>query len=292
MKRRNFIKTSGCTLAGIASGLCGLSCGSDGGKTNSSIQPNIVVILLDDAGWNDVGYHGSEIRTPTIDRMAREGIELDSFYVDPTCSPTRASLMTGRPSSRSNILSAIGYNSEHHLPYDTITIAEMLRRNGYHTAITGKWHLGIIPEAIPNNFGFDYSYGYTGPWIDQYTHRTRTEIKTWHRNGEFIEESGHATDLITEDAVSYITRQQNTKEPFFLYVPYSIPHEPLQVENKWITPYHDIIKSESRQYFAAMMTQMDACVDRIISTLQEVGLAENTLVFFFSDNIYFVFPIF
>jgi len=287
MKRRQFCSKSACSLAGITAGiLCPqlFSCSPKENVHNGNIRPNIIIIVADDAGWCDVGYHGSEIKTPNIDRLAGAGVELDQFFAYPTCSPTRASLLTGRPPSRYGILGPIAMRSKLALPRDTVTLAEMLKKQGYDTAITGKWHLGLRPEVGPGEYGFNYSYGYLHGQIDQFTHIYKNGDRSWHRNGEFIEEEGHATDLITNDAISFIRERRETTKPFFLYVPYSVPHYPLQEDDRWIEPYRNIIDNESRRLFAASMTHMDDGIGRILSALGEEQFEENTLVIFFSDN--------
>jgi arylsulfatase B len=286
MNRRHFLQKS-ATLAAASSSLVStqfLSSCSPEKPAEPSKKPNIVIIVLDDAGWGDVGYHGSKIKTPNIDRLAREGVELDRFYVNPTCSPTRASLLTGKPSSRSGILTPINYNQSHSLPAGTPTIADMLADQGYETAISGKWHLGWSPEAVPGNFGFHHSYGYLHGWIDQYTHLTRDEIPTWHRSGEMIEENGHATDLIADNAINYVKKTRDKSKPFFLYVPFSVPHLPLQEERRYVDPYSEILDSESERFYAASMTHVDEAVGKLMSTLDSEQLREDTVVLFFSDN--------
>jgi len=286
MKRREFLARSMATAAGFGAVSSSLNMPVQG----DTGQPNIVVIVADDAGWNDLGYHGSEILTPNIDMMAKSGVQLDSFYVYPVCSPTRAALMTGRPPSRFGINGPLQYKDGRGLPAGTVTVAEVLRRAGYDTAICGKWHLGMEPEFIPNNYGFNYSYGYVGPWIDSYTHLTTDfkdtmdGIRQWHRNGELIDEPGHVTDLITDDAIEFITHRRDSGKPFFLYVPYSAPHVPCQEETEWVAPYDGIIENTSRKYFAAAMTHMDDSIGRILATLRDEKIEENTLVVFFSDN--------
>ena len=285
MNRRTFLDISGSAAA------C-LSCGSVlsmfdgcGGTSSTARQSNIVIIALDDAGWKDFGYHGSEIKTPSIDRFAREGVELDSFYAYPTCSPTRASLMIGRPPSRVGVTSAVSaQHEEPMLPIGYVTIAELLRRNGYSTGISGKWHLGNTLELSPDNYGFDHAHGFLGPWIDFYTHRSQLEKVTWHRNGAYIEQEGHATDLIADEAIQFITELRDKTKPFFLYVPFNAPHLPLQEEERWIEPYEGIIESESRRYYAAALSHADFAIGRIIATLEKEGLDKDTLVIFFSDN--------
>jgi len=168
------------------------------------------------------------------------------------------------------------------LPAGTITIAGLLQKNGYETAISGKWHLGAVPEARPMNYGFTSSYGYFLGQIDPYTHLYKTGVKTWHRNDELIEEEGHATDLITKEALRIIKKDRNS--PFFLYVAYSVPHYPLDEPEKWINIYKNTIKNESRRLFAASMSHMDYCIGLILDALREKSIERNTIIMFLSDN--------
>jgi arylsulfatase B len=259
--------------------------------SQAAARPNIVVMVADDAGWADFGFHGSNIATPNLDRLVQTGKELNRFYVEPVCSPTRASLMTGAPSSRVGIQSPLQTYSKHGLPPQTITIAECLKRSGYDTCISGKWHLGMQPDQYPGKFGFRHSYGYVGPWLDSWTHQTTNfgehdeAVDQWHRNGELVNEQGeHVTDLIAEEAVRFITTERDPAKPFFLYVPFSAPHTPIQEDDRWVEPYKNTISSQSRRYYAAAMTHMDHAIGQIQSALEQESIADNTLVIFFSDN--------
>lgn len=252
--------------------------------SEKTLRPNIVVLVADDAGWNDVGYHGSEIKTPNIDRLVETGVELNQFYVYPTCSPTRASLLTGRYASRFGIFGPIMMRSKQVLPKDVETLPGLLKKAGYSTAITGKWHLGLRPENGPRQYGFDYTYGYLHGQIDQYTHRYKNGDRSWHRNDVFIDEEGHTTDLITNEVVKYITESRDKSKPFFIYVPYSVPHYPLQEEDKWIEPYKNLDDEDSRKIFAASVAHMDDSIGEILKTLEVQNLIENTLIIFLSDN--------
>ena len=131
-------------------------------------RPNILIIIADDTGFNDVGYQGSVIKTPNIDRLAGEGLILDQHYVYPVCSPTRAALLTGRPPSRFGIYGPLQPVSEFEFDSDVKMLPSVLKSAGYETNIIGKWHLGMVPGQMPLSFGFDHFYGYTGPWIDSY----------------------------------------------------------------------------------------------------------------------------
>ena len=248
-------------------------------------KPNILIILPDDLGWADVGYHGSDVRTPNIDELATTGIQLSQHYVMPTCTPTRVSLMTGLYPSRYGVLGpAYGEVIDTGDP----TIASLLSDNGYFTAIDGKWHMGS-PPYTPLEYGFDSSYGYFDGQIDPYTHEYKTETdltdrRSWHRNDEYLDESGvHVTDLITAEAVRII--EQEREEPFFLYVAHHVPHFPLDEPSEWMSVYDDVpLMHPSRKLFAASVTHMDDGIGEIIDALERTGQRENTLVIFFSDN--------
>ncbi len=247
-------------------------------------RPNFLVVIADDAGWNDVGYHGSEINTPVLDSLAHTGIRLERFYVAPTCSPSRAALLTGRPASRMGIVAPISGKSELALPKEGVTLPQALDAAGYQTALFGKWHLGLRPENGPSAYGFDYSYGFLHGQIDQYTHEYKNGDPSWHRNGTFLDENGHVTDLLTADIISWLTSRRDTARPFYAQLAYSAPHFPLQEPEKWKRPYQAIEKDSSRVDFAAAMTHMDSDLGKVFHTLDKLRLSENTVVLFISDN--------
>jgi arylsulfatase A-like enzyme len=244
--------------------------------------PNILILIADDLGWHDIGYNGSDIKTPNLDKLSEGGVRLKRHYVCPTCSPTRAGLLTGRNPSRFAIHGPIADRSKESLPAKTPTLASTLKERGYVTALFGKWHLGLTPDVGPRQYGFDRTYGYLHGQLDQYTHRYKNGDRTWHRNDEFIDEKGHATDLITDEAVRFLSEER--KAPFFLWVAYSVPHHPVQEEEKWLAPYQESIKDPSRRLYAASITHMDAGIGRIIETLEKRGLLANTVILFTSDN--------
>ena len=247
-------------------------------------KPNIILIIADDVGWNDVGFNGSEIQTPNIDRLAKNGVILNRFYVSPTCSPTRASLLMGRPSSRVGIVAPISDKSKTKLPDSIPTLPKLLHQNNYQTALIGKWHLGLQPSSGPKAYGFDYSYGFLHGQIDQYTHKYKNGDESWYRNGEFIVEKGHATDLITQETMEWISEKRDPKKKFFLQVAYSAPHFPLQEVQKWKEPYMNSIKNGSRRDFAAAMSHMDNGIGLLLAKLKQEKLDKNTLIVFMSDN--------
>ncbi|MBN2290554.1 MAG: sulfatase-like hydrolase/transferase [Candidatus Glassbacteria bacterium] len=282
LSRRGFLEYTG---AGLACALVQSCAPGKPGPQEERLQgrPNIVLIIGDDIGWHDVSYHGSEVRTPNLDRMARSGVELDQFYACPTCSPTRAAVLMGRPPSRFGILGPIALRSELALPVGSSTLASVFGDAGYHCAQIGKWHLGLRPETGPRKYGFASSYGYLHGQIDQFTHIYKNGDRSWHRNEQFFDEEGHATDLIAAEAISQITNRDRSK-PLFLYVAFSVPHYPLQEEDKWVKPYENAIENASRRLFAASMTHLDDAVGRILAALDRENIADNTLVVFVSDN--------
>lgn len=275
MKRRDFLRL-------LAAGAAGLGLGQAGCRRRiareAKAQPNIVFIIADDMGWKDIGYHGSEIRTPNLDRLANEGRSFDQHYVMPTCTPTRVGLLSGQYPSRYGVL---GPDYGKIFDDDTVTLAEALKRRGYATHISGKWHMGSPPEYTPMKYGFTSSYGYFAGQIDPYTHLYKTGTKTWHRNDAYLDEPGHATDLITEDAVRVI--KCGPTKPLFLYVAYSVPHSPLKEPDEWLSLYPDI-EEPSRRWFAASVTHMDDGIGRIVKALDDTGLRQDTLLVFVSDN--------
>lgn len=246
-------------------------------------KPNILIIISDDLGWGDIGYHGSEIKTPNIDKLAETGIRLEQHYVMPTCTPTRVSLMTGKYPSRYGIL-APSYGEV--IDLGDPTLASILKDNGYFTAIVGKWHMGS-PPYTPLKYGFQSSYGYFDGQIDPYTHEYKTETKltsrkSWHHNDEYLDEEGHVTDLLTAEAIRII--EQDRDEPFFLYLAHHVPHSPLDEPEEWTSVYDGLSLLSTRKLFAASVSHMDDGIGKIIEALERTGKRENTLILFSSDN--------
>ena len=249
-------------------------------------KPNVLFIVSDDQGWNDVGYHDPELRTPYLDRLASEGVELACHYVQPQCTPTRVALMTGRYPSR------FGHQATHAnnvpaFPVGTPTLAQLFKAAGYATGMSGKWHMGSKPQFGPNHHGFDYSHGSLAGAVGMYDHRYRLNLPeysvTWHRNHEFIDEVGHVTDLTAAEAVSWIEQHQDTG-PWFFYVPLHAVHTPIvEGDPKWIA-MNEHIENIDRRFFAAALSHMDWAVGQMVKALQETGQRDNTLIVFTSDN--------
>lgn len=246
----------------------------------ASGQPHIVLVLADDLGWNDVGYHGSEIRTPHIDTLVEQGLELNRYYAFPLCSPTRAALLTGRSPLRIGVDTPIGPRGA--LPLDEHLLPESLRSAGYQTFLTGKWHLGIERvSAHPYRRGFDSSYGHLGASVDYFTHLWIGGLD-WHRDGKVLREEGYSTDLITHEAVRLIAQRDKTR-PMFLYVAFNAPHTPLQAPEEYLSRNVHIENSDRRTY-AAMVTALDDGVGRIVAALDAEGIGRDTILIWASDN--------
>lgn len=255
-----------------------------------SERPNIVIVVADDLGWGDVGFHGSEIKTPCLDALAEEGVILDRFYTAPISSPTRAGLLTGRYPNRFGIRTAvIPPWREDGLDENEETLADLLERNGYENrAIIGKWHLGHTKKIHhPLSRGFSHFYGHLNGAIDYFNHMREGELD-WHNDWESCYDEGYSTELITKEAVKCIdTYKKDT--PFLLYVAYNAPHTPLQAQDKDIQLYCDnydsLPKKEQKKItYRAMVSCMDRGIGTIVGALKEKGIMDNTLFIFFSDN--------
>ncbi len=247
-----------------------------------SRQPNIVFLLIDDLGYADCGFNGGkEIKTPNIDRLAKSGTIIDSHYVQPVCSPTRSTLLTGRYPTHTGVYTIVSPGAAWGLPLAERTLADALRSAGYRTALTGKWHLGEFEKAYqPNARGFDHQYGHFFGMLDYYTHERMNKLD-WYRNGEPLKEEGYTTHLITKEACKVIESGDKSK-PLFLYLPFNGVHTPFQVPDNYLKPYAAL--KGNRQKLAGMLAAVDEAIGRIEAALKEAGMLENTLIVFSSDN--------
>lgn len=245
-------------------------------------KPNIVYILADDMGYADAGFNGGkEIKTPHLDRLAKAGTILRSFYVQPVCSPTRASLMTGRYVTHTGVYSVVKPTTPWGLPLAERTLAQALREAGYETAISGKWHLGEFqPAYLPTKRGFDHQYGLWFGAIDYFTHQ-RDGVLDWHKNDEPCEDKGYATHLIAKEACRMI-RERDPNKPLFLYLPFNAVHGPFQVPESYLAPYGDL--KGIRKTYAGMLAAMDEAIGQVVAALEEKKMLNNTLIIFSSDN--------
>ncbi len=252
-------------------------------RARSGDKPNIVILFADDLGYGDIGPFGHPtIATPHLDRMAEEGMKLTEFYAAaPVCTPSRAGLLTGRLPVRSGMASderrVLFPNSPGGLPDREVTIAEALKQQGYSTAAIGKWHLGHLPEYLPTEHGFDYYYGI--PYSnDMKNKRSGGPALPLIRNKTIIEQpvnQNTITRRYTREALNFIDRSKDS--PFFLYLPYTFPHVPLNASEA----FRD---TSARGLYGDVVEEIDWSVGKILSYLRNNGLAENTLVVFTSDN--------
>lgn len=253
-------------------------------RAQTAEQPNIVMLLADDLGWKDVGFHGSEIDTPHLDRLANSGSELNQFYVQPVCSPTRGALLSGKyPSQLGLQCGVVRPWAKHGLPLAERTLPQSLAEAGYFTAVCGKWHLGhVTPEYLPLSRGFAHQYGHYNGALDYFTHEREGGLD-WHRNQEGLREEGYTTTLIGQEAARLVRGHDFSNRPMFLYVPFNAPHTPLQAPEEYLSRY-DHIKQQKRRTFAAMVTCLDDAVGEIVAALQETQQTDRTLIVFSSDN--------
>jgi arylsulfatase A-like enzyme len=270
------MKTKNTVLAA----LCGLICLT----ASAAKQPNVIVILADDLGNADLGYRGSDIKTPNIDKLATEGVRIENFHGMPVCTPARAALMTGRYPMRYGLQTLVIFpNHSYGLSTDERTLPQALKEAGYSTYMVGKWHLGHADRKYwPQNRGFDHFYGNLVGEVDYFT-KIRGGLVDWQRNGKFFQEKGYYLDLIGDEAIKLIEKQDKNK-PFFLYFASLAPHAPFQAKKPDEDRYAATIKDPTRRTYAAMIASVDQQVGRIAAALDKEGLRENTLIIFSSDN--------
>ena len=241
-------------------------------------QPNVLVLLVDDMGWGDVGYHNSEVTTPNIDAIAAQGVELTRFYVNPTCSPTRASLLTGQFATTHGVASPIQWHSQEGLPLNWKTLADYLREAGYQTHLVGKWHLGNFDTAYwPQARGFDSFYGFLNGGIGYFDHIFSGGVD-WQKDGATLREDGYTTDLIANAAVEIIKNRGTNDAPLFLFASFNAIHTPIE------EPANASIEHSGRATLLRMITKLDGAIGRVTDTLMAQSWGRNTIVIFASDN--------
>ena len=250
---------------------------------DANTRPNIVILASDDMGWGQPGFNGGgEVPTPSMDRIADEGVKFTQFYVQPICSPTRASLMTGRYAWKNGMERRPSERDVHGMLRDERTMAEALRKAGYATWIVGKWHLGHwYREHLPNQRGFDHHYGFYGAEIDSFTHRRNGNVLDWHRNGRPVVESGYTTFLLADEAVGLIERH-DSRRSFFLYLPFNAVHNPNDAPEHYVSKYNHLGPKEAKQ--RGQLEAMDVAIGRVLDALERKRMASETLVMFLNDN--------
>jgi arylsulfatase A-like enzyme len=263
-------------------------------QPNRAARPNVVLIITDDLGWADLGSYGAtDIRTPNLDGLAREGLRLTDFYANGvTCSPTRAGLISGRYQQRYAIeapLPNADRAGDLGLPATGYSLPQLLKDHGYATGLIGKWHLGYVAEKSPNAHGFDYFFGLKSGYHDYYTHDGGNGEPDLWENDKAVERDGYTTDLVTERAARFIDDHKN--EPFFLDVAYTAPHWPYQVPGnpsvapnnaRHVMPHDD--ETSTRSDYVAMVEHLDRQIGELLAVIERAGIAEDTIVIFTNDN--------
>ncbi|MCF2946493.1 arylsulfatase [Paraglaciecola aquimarina] len=254
-------------------------------QSSTNNQTNVIVILSDDQGYGDFSITGNPvIKTPNLDKLATDGIQLTDFHVDPTCSPSRAGLMTGRYSTRVGVW--LTFAGRNHLYKEEMTMADVFKANDYSTAIFGKWHLGDNYPFRPTDRGFDQSFIHAGGvagevpdyWDNDYFD------DTYFDNGKPVKTKGYTTDVWFNQAKKFIKQTQNQHQPFFIYLAANAPHGPFNVEEKFFKPYLEKGVPETRARFYGMIETIDNNVGELRDFLKHNGLAENTLIIYMTDN--------
>ena len=246
-------------------------------------RPNIILIMTDDQGWAQVGFHGNPyIKTPTLDRLAAESTEFTQFYVEPKCAPTRAALLTGRHGYRSGVIDT--YLGRTLMDPEAVTLAERLAAEGYATGIFGKWHLGDNYPLRSMDQGFGESLVHRGGGIGQPAGPpgNRYWDPTLEHNGVSKKYAGYCTDIFTDALIEFVKR--NRERPFFGYLATNVPHSPFHVDEQYIEPYREMGLPENTSRVYGMITEFDENLDRLLGQLDQLGLADSTMVIFLTDN--------
>lgn len=303
MKLREFVKWEACGLALSMFSFSSCAAKNVSQESSQAKQPNILLVLCDDLGYNDVGFNGSsDIVTPNLDKLANTGVVFTSAYVThPFCGPSRASILTGRYPHLIGTpynLREDGSRPNIGVPAEETYISTVLQNAGYHTAAIGKWHLGFGPDFCPNDRGFTDFYGFLGGGHEYFPEKfnetyqqqvragvspIREYIRPLEHNGVEVDEKEYITDALSREAVRVIQESSDMQKPFFMYLAYNAPHVPLQAKEEDMAQFPNI-EDKDRRTYAGMVYAVDRGVGKIVEALKETGQLENTLIVFFSDN--------
>lgn len=258
---------------------------------NDNRHPNILLILADDLGYGDLSCQGAtDLKTPNIDRIFNQGIKFNNCYANSTvCSPSRAALLTGCYPDLVGVPGVIRTYEENSwgcLSPGATLLPKELKKAGYHTAIVGKWHLGLEAPNLPNLKGFDEFYGFLGDMMEDYYTHIRDKNNYMRINDKVVTSEGHATEVFTNWALEYLKRQEQKEVPFFLYLAYNAPHAPIQPPQEWLEKVktREPKISEKRAKIVALIEHLDFNVGRVLNQLESSGQIDNTLIVFVSDN--------
>ena len=280
LSRRSLLRTAAAgTLASSAA------------AADSTARPNIVIILADDLGFGDLSSFGAkDLQTPHIDALLSAGVRFDNFYTNsPVCSPTRAALLSGMYPDLAGVPGLVRtrpFDNWGYLSQQAVLVPKMLKDAGYHSAIVGKWNLGLTSPNQPTERGFDFFHGFLGDMMEDYYTHLRHGQNYMRRNMEVINPQGHATDLFTNWSIDYLNERKRDGQRFFLYLAYNAPHVPIQPPAEWLqrVKAREPGLDEKRAKMVALIEHMDWSAGRVMETLRKNGQAENTLIIFTSDN--------
>ncbi len=286
--RREFLKSAGFAAASLPAVSFFQGCVKARRRIQETVRttdkPNILFVLTDDQGYGDLGFHGNtRIKTANLDKFASESVSFDQFYACPVCAPTRASLMTGRYNYRTGAIDT--YRGRAMMYPDETTVAEILRDEGYKTAIYGKWHLGDNYPMRTVDQGFEESIVHLGGGLSQFYYPFENKgyfDPVLMHNGKPEQFSGYCMDIYTDRAIDFI--RKNRSEPFFVYLATNTPHTPLQISDEYAEPYRDMGLTESTARIYGMITNIDDNFYRLLEEIEHLGLREDTIVLFAGDN--------
>ena len=254
-------------------------------------KPNVLLILVDDLGYGDLScYDATDLQSPNIDKLVSRGLKFTNFYANcPVCSPTRAAILSGKYPDRVGVPGVIrthADNSWGYLSPEAELLPALLQPAGYHSAIIGKWHLGLETPNRPNDRGFVHFKGYLGDMMDDYYNHRRHGINYMRENQKEIDPEGHATDLFTEWSCDYLKEQAGNEQPFFLYLAYNAPHTPIQPPPDWLEKVKKREQGigDKRAKLVALIEHLDYGIGQVLECLEQTGQADDTLVIFTSDN--------
>ncbi len=267
------------------SAIIGVACAVD------AARPNMLLIVADDLGYGDLGWCGAhDMKTPHLDRLFARGMRFTNFYANcPVCSPTRAALLSGRYQELVGVPGVIRTHADNNWGYldpKATLLPKVAQQNGYHTAIVGKWHLGLESPNTPTDRGFDHFHGFLGDMMDDYYNHRRHGNNYMYLNKTEIDPPGHATDLFTQWAIDYLAERKDQNEPFLLYLAYNAPHTQIQPPNDWIEKVRarQPEATPARAKLVALVEHMDDGIGKVLAALESSGHADNTIVVFTSDN--------
>lgn len=270
-------------LAAITLSFCASACAANDGLEIAKQKPNVILVMTDDMGYGDVGIHGNTmLQTPNLDQLAKQSVRMTDFHVDPTCAETRAALMTGRYSCRTGVWHTIMGRSI--LRADELTMADVFESNGYATGIFGKWHLGDNYPFMPRDRGFQVELIHGGGGVNQTPDVWGNDYfdDTYFRNGKLEKQKGYCTDVFFDATLEFI--KDNRDKPFFAYLATNAAHGPYRCAKEYSQPYRDQGVEKTMSSFYGMITNIDDNVGRLCKELDELGLKENTILIFTSDN--------